>query len=170
MALLAAALGLTATHDLAITVISFSYRLGLPREADLVFDARFLDNPHYDPALRPLTGNDPEVGAVVEADPAFAGFFAGMTGLLWPLLPGFDRLPPIVDEYLRLIGPGILASLAAVDVLVLTAPNGSTQFHLGLELLAVLVCVAVVAWRRSLLLGLIAAAALVAVARGLGLA
>jgi branched-subunit amino acid transport protein len=86
------------------------------------------------------------------------------------LLPGFDRLPPIVDEYLRLIGPGILASLAAVDVLVLTAPNGSYQLHLGLELLAVLICVAVVAWRRSLLLGLVAAAALVAIARGLGLA
>ncbi len=86
------------------------------------------------------------------------------------LLPGFDRMPPIVDEYLRLIGPGILASLAAVDVLVLTAPDGKYQLHLGVELLAVLICVAVVAWRRSLLLGLVAAAALVAIARGLGLA
>jgi branched-subunit amino acid transport protein len=86
------------------------------------------------------------------------------------LLPGFDRLPPVVDEYLRLIGPGILASLAAVDVLVLTDADGRYQFHLGLELLAVLVCVAVVAWRRSLLPGLIAAAALVAIARWLGAA
>jgi len=86
------------------------------------------------------------------------------------LLPGFDRLPPIVDEYLRLIGPGILASLAAVDVLVLGDPDGHYRFHLGLELLAVLVCVAVVAWRRSLLPGLIAAAALVAISRWLGVA
>jgi UPF0042 nucleotide-binding protein len=90
-ALLAGQLGLAARSDLAITVLSFSYRLGLPREADLVFDVRFLDNPHYDPELRPLTGEDEKVGNVVEADPTFAGFFAGMTGLLWPLLPGYER-------------------------------------------------------------------------------
>ena len=90
-ALLAAELGLEGKSELAITVISFSYRLGLPREADLVFDVRFLDNPHYDPALRPLTGEDERVGQVVEKDPAYDGFFAGMTGLLWPLLPGFER-------------------------------------------------------------------------------
>ena len=84
------------------------------------------------------------------------------------LLPGFDRLPPIVDEYLRLIGPGILASLAAVNVLVITDGSGNTRFHLGPELLAVLVCVAVVAWRRSLLPGLICAVVLVAAARWLG--
>ena len=63
----------------------------MPREADLVFDVRFLDNPHYDPALRPLTGEDERVGRVVESDPAYGGFFAGMTGLLLPLLPGFER-------------------------------------------------------------------------------
>ena len=90
-ALLASQLGLEGKSELAITVISFSYRLGLPREADLVFDVRFLDNPHYDPALRPLTGEDERVGQAVEMDPAFDGFFAGMTGLLLPLLPGFER-------------------------------------------------------------------------------
>ena len=90
-ALLTAQLGLSARSDLAITVLSFSYRLGLPREADLVFDVRFLDNPHYDPELRLLTGEDARVGKVVESDPTFAGFFAGMTGLLWPLLPGYER-------------------------------------------------------------------------------
>jgi RNase adapter protein RapZ len=90
-ALLATELGLEGKSELAITVISFSYRLGLPREADLVFDVRFLDNPHYDPALRPLTGEDERVGRAVETDPAYGGFFAGMTGLLWPLLPGFER-------------------------------------------------------------------------------
>jgi len=90
-ALLATELGLEGKSELAITVISFSYRLGLPREADLVFDVRFLDNPHYDPALRPLTGEDERVGRAVEDDPAYDGFFAGMTGLLWPLLPGFER-------------------------------------------------------------------------------
>ena len=90
-ALLAHQLGLDGKSELAITILSFSYRLGLPREADLVFDVRFLDNPHYDPALRPLTGEDERVGRAVESDPAYDGFFAGMTGLLWPLLPGFER-------------------------------------------------------------------------------
>ena len=89
--LLARLLGLEGRSELAIAVISFSYRLGLPREADLVFDVRFLDNPHYDPALRPLTGEDEKVGRAVESDPAFPGFFGGMTGLLLPLLPGFER-------------------------------------------------------------------------------
>jgi RNase adapter protein RapZ len=90
-ALLAKQLGLEGKSELAITVVSFSYRLGLPREADLVFDVRFLDNPHYDPVLRPLTGEDDRVGHAVESDPAFQGFFGGMTGLLLPLLPGFER-------------------------------------------------------------------------------
>jgi UPF0042 nucleotide-binding protein len=75
----------------AIAIVSFSYRNGLPREADLVFDVRFLRNPHYDPALRPLTGRDAEVGQFVAADPAFAPFFASLTQLLLPLLPSFER-------------------------------------------------------------------------------
>jgi UPF0042 nucleotide-binding protein len=90
-ALLASQLGLDRRTELAIAVVSFSYRLGLPREADLVFDVRFLDNPHYDPVLRPLNGEDAPVGKRIESDPAFGGFFAGLTGLLWPLLPGFER-------------------------------------------------------------------------------
>ncbi len=57
------------TLGLAVSVMSFSYRLGLPREADLVFDVRFLANPHYVDELRPLTGSDPAVGAYVAADP-----------------------------------------------------------------------------------------------------
>jgi UPF0042 nucleotide-binding protein len=76
---------------LAISVVSFSYRQGLPREADLVFDVRFLKNPHYDPLLRPLTGRDPQVGRFIEEDPAFAPFFAALSGLLLPLLPCFER-------------------------------------------------------------------------------
>ena len=54
---------------LVVTLISFAYKFGLPREADLVFDARFLRNPHYDPILRPRTGLDPDVGAYIEMDP-----------------------------------------------------------------------------------------------------
>jgi UPF0042 nucleotide-binding protein len=77
--------------DLAVAVMSFSYRHGLPREADLVFDVRFLANPHYVDRLRPLTGRDPAVGAYIEADPGFARFYLDLTRLLLPLLPGFER-------------------------------------------------------------------------------
>ena len=62
-----------------------------------------------------------------------------------------------MHEYLRLIGPGILAALASVSALVVVDPVGATSLHIGVEAVAVLVCVAVVAWRRNLLLGLLAA-------------
>ncbi|MFQ5785695.1 MAG: RNase adapter RapZ [Alphaproteobacteria bacterium] len=75
---------------LRIFVTSFSYRFGLPREADLVFDVRFLANPHYDAALRPLTGRDRAVGDYVERDPGFGPFFAGLEAMLVPLLPRFE--------------------------------------------------------------------------------
>jgi UPF0042 nucleotide-binding protein len=74
-----------------VAVTSFSYRAGLPREADLVFDVRFLGNPHYVEALRPLTGRDPAVAGFIEADPAFVSFFAALTALLSPLLPLYER-------------------------------------------------------------------------------
>lgn len=76
---------------IAIFVTSFSYRQGLPRNADMVFDMRFLDNPHYVDALRPKTGRDPEVAAHIEADPDFAPFMAQMEALFGLLLPRFER-------------------------------------------------------------------------------
>ena len=78
-----------AAPSLAVTLVSFAYPAGLPREADLVLDARFLRNPHYDLNLRPLTGLDPVVGAYVEADADFAPFLAHVTSLLALLLPRF---------------------------------------------------------------------------------
>jgi UPF0042 nucleotide-binding protein len=63
--------GLDRRAGATISVVSFSYRHGLPREADMVFDARFLRNPHYERELRPLTGRDAAVGRFIEADPAF---------------------------------------------------------------------------------------------------
>jgi len=74
---------------LVVSLISFAYKFGLPREADLVFDARFLRNPHYDTMLQPRTGLDAEVGAFIEADPDFATFFAKMADLIDMLLPRF---------------------------------------------------------------------------------
>lgn len=75
---------------LSIFVTSFSYRRGLPREADLVFDVRFLDNPHYQPALRPLTGQDEPVGTFIESDPDYDQFFTSLMHLLQPLLPRYE--------------------------------------------------------------------------------
>jgi len=74
---------------MAIGVMSFGYPRGLPRDADLVFDVRFLRNPHYDPVLRPLTGRDAPVAAHVEADPDFGAFWDRMTDLLALLLPRY---------------------------------------------------------------------------------
>ena len=74
---------------LTVTVMSFAFPAGLPREADMVFDARFLRNPHYDPVLRPMTGQDPRVAAYVEADPDFGRFFQSITALLQLVLPRF---------------------------------------------------------------------------------
>jgi UPF0042 nucleotide-binding protein len=79
----------TGAAGLDVAILSFGYPRGLPREADLVFDMRFLRNPHYDPALRPQTGRDPAVAAFVEADPAFPAFWGRMTGLLDLLLPRY---------------------------------------------------------------------------------
>jgi UPF0042 nucleotide-binding protein len=74
---------------MAVAVLSFAFPKGLPREADLVFDLRFLRNPHYDPALRPLTGRDGKVAAFIQEDSAFGPFWQRMTALLDPLLPRY---------------------------------------------------------------------------------
>jgi len=62
---------------LAVSLVSFGYPRGLPREADLVFDARFLRNPHYDPILRPKTGLDPDLGHMLKPTQIFRDFFHG---------------------------------------------------------------------------------------------
>ena len=74
-----------------VLVTSFSYRNGVPRDADLVIDVRFLRNPHYDPALRSGTGRDADVGAYIAADPDFDTFFERLTDLLALLLPRFNE-------------------------------------------------------------------------------
>ncbi len=76
---------------MAVTLISFAYKFGLPPDADLVFDTRFLRNPHYDPILQQRTGLDEAVGRYVEADPDFAAFFRSLTGLMELLLPRFVK-------------------------------------------------------------------------------
>lgn len=81
--------GLSGAEGLSLTLISFAYRSGLPPEADLVFDARFLRNPHYDQTLRPRTGLDPEVCAYVAQDPDCAAFQEAIRAMVLLLLPRF---------------------------------------------------------------------------------
>ncbi|WP_299438482.1 RNase adapter RapZ [uncultured Rhodospira sp.] len=70
------------TDTTLIAVVSFGFRHGLPREADLVFDVRFLRNPHYVTELRPLCGRDAPVAAYVDTDPDLDRFWSALTGLL----------------------------------------------------------------------------------------
>jgi branched-subunit amino acid transport protein len=86
------------------------------------------------------------------------------------LTPGFDRLPKAAFDYLQLVGPAVLAALAAVSVMVVVNDDDVPSFHVGIEWIAVLACLAIVAWRRNLLLGLVVAVAIVVVARATGLA
>lgn len=74
---------------LAVSVESFSYKRGLPRGVDMVFDVRFLANPHWERELRALDGRDPKVSNYVIQDEKFADFLERVTGLLKSLLPAF---------------------------------------------------------------------------------
>jgi UPF0042 nucleotide-binding protein len=76
--------------DTILSVVSFGFARGLPRDADLVFDMRFLRNPHWDPALRPGTGKDPKVAAYIAADPAYPAAMAQIESLLLLLLPRYQ--------------------------------------------------------------------------------
>jgi len=73
-----------------LTVSSFGFSRGMPPVADLVFDMRFLDNPHWDEALRPQTGRDAPVGEYIRRDPAFAKVFTQIRELLLTLLPRYE--------------------------------------------------------------------------------
>ena len=74
---------------LALTVQSFSYKRGLPRGIDMVFDCRFLANPYWVPELRRFDGRDPRVLAHVSADPRFGPFFDRVLDLTRLLLPAY---------------------------------------------------------------------------------
>jgi UPF0042 nucleotide-binding protein len=76
-------------RHMVVSLMSFAYAHGLPQEADLVFDARFLRNPHYDPILGPRTGLDSSVGAYIAADPDYPRFFSRLAELIDLLLPRF---------------------------------------------------------------------------------
>jgi RNase adapter protein RapZ len=72
---------------LAVSLQSFSFKRGVPRGVDMIFDCRFLANPFWDPVLKPLDGRDPRVEAFVRQDPRFGEFFRKLQDLILFLLP-----------------------------------------------------------------------------------
>ena len=75
--------------EMTVTVSSFGFSRGMPPAADLVFDMRYLTNPHWEEGLRELTGQDAPVGEFIESDPIFGTSFERMLGLLLELLPRY---------------------------------------------------------------------------------
>ena len=80
-----------AAREMTVTVSSFGFARGMPPMADLLFDMRFLDNPHWQPDLRPLTGKDAPVGEHIMRDPAYAESFERIRDLLLLLLPRYEQ-------------------------------------------------------------------------------
>ena len=76
-------------NEPVLSILSFGFARGLPRNADLVFDMRYLRNPHWDPKLKPGTGLDPDVAAYVQADPAYEATVSQIEQLLLALLPRY---------------------------------------------------------------------------------
>lgn len=74
---------------LAVTFESFGFKYGPARDPDLMFDVRFLPNPHYEPALRPLTGLDPKVVEFIDRDGSLTAFYDHLHPLLDYLLPQY---------------------------------------------------------------------------------
>ncbi len=78
-------------RPMLVSLVSFGYKYGLPTDADLVFDVRFLPNPHFVPRLRPLTGIDPKVRRYIRSFPQTGEFLRRIQGLLIYLIPHYIR-------------------------------------------------------------------------------
>ncbi len=78
-------------NRLNISVMSFAYRHGVPREADIVFDMRFLQNPNWVPELKDLTGRDRAVQDYIATDKNFAGFISGLENILGITIPAYTH-------------------------------------------------------------------------------
>jgi RNase adapter protein RapZ len=79
----------SAEKGILVSCVSFGYRHGVPEEADLVFDVRFLPNPHFVPEFRPLTGRDPRVAKYIRSFPQTKEFIRRISDLLIYLLPHY---------------------------------------------------------------------------------
>jgi UPF0042 nucleotide-binding protein len=76
-------------HTMLISVVSFGYKYGVPVDADLIFDVRFLPNPHFVPALRKFTGRDAKVRRFIRSFPQTGEFLKRMESLLAYLTPHY---------------------------------------------------------------------------------
>ena len=76
---------------MVISTTSFGFKFGVPHDVDLLFDVRFLANPHFVPELKPKSGSDPAVAAYIEKDPETAVFLARLAEFLDYLLPLYER-------------------------------------------------------------------------------
>jgi UPF0042 nucleotide-binding protein len=76
---------------MVVSATSFGYKFGVPHDVDLIFDVRFLANPHFVPELKPKIGTDPAVAAYIEKDPQTREFLARLAGFLDYLLPLYER-------------------------------------------------------------------------------
>lgn len=80
-----------AGRPMVITLLTFGYKFGVPYDLDLLFDLRFLPNPHFVPELRPHTGEDARVRAYIMAHPDSVEFLARLQGFIEYLLPRYRR-------------------------------------------------------------------------------
>jgi RNase adapter protein RapZ len=78
-------------RPLLVSVVSFGFRYGIPTDADLVFDVRFLPNPHFVPRLRPFSGKDPRVARYIRSFPQTGQFLRRIESLLAYLIPHYIR-------------------------------------------------------------------------------
>lgn len=78
-------------RPLMVSLVSFGFKYGVPSDADLVFDVRFLPNPHFVPKLRPFTGKDPKVRRYIRSFPQTNEFLRRIEGLLTYLIPHYIR-------------------------------------------------------------------------------
>ena len=79
----------SAEKSILVSSVSFGFRQGVPEDADLVFDVRFLPNPHFVPEFRPLTGRDPKVAKYIRSFPQTREFISRISNLLVYLLPHY---------------------------------------------------------------------------------
>jgi RNase adapter protein RapZ len=77
--------------DILVSIITFGYKAGVPNDADLLFDVRFLPNPHFVPEFRPLTGRHPRVAKYIRSFPQTQEFIDRISALLIYLIPHYVR-------------------------------------------------------------------------------
>lgn len=120
-----------AQEGLTVALMSFAYPAGLPREADIVFDARFLRNPHYVPELAPKTGLDADVAEYVAEDRDYLTFLNQIHAMLQLVLPRFVQEGKKYATIAIGCSGGRHRSVTLVEALAkrLSAPDGMGSYE-----------------------------------------